>query len=347
MKASKVLIVDDSILMRQIIKGMVNSDKSFIIVGEAADGAEAIEKFKILDPDIVTLDIEMPKINGLISLQQMLRIKTVPIIIISAYSATGSKIALKALEFGAFDIIEKPSGSISIDITDKKDEILQKMHCAVKSNLNRILQSLIISSDKIREKVRQKTTAANLVAIASSTGGPKTLMEIIPQIKSNINAGISIVQHMPAGFTKSFSERLNSMSNLNVFESYDNCLLKNGDCVIAQGGRHIVFDENGVIHISNDPPYHSVKPAADIMMLSAIKHYKNRIIGVVLTGMGKDGSEGVFIINKMGGINIAESKETSVVFGMPKAAIETGGINFVLDRDKIAEKIEELTYEMD
>jgi len=347
LKASKVLIVDDSILMRQIIKGMVNSDKSFIIVGEAADGAEAIEKFKILDPDIVTLDIEMPKINGLISLQQMLRIKTVPIIIISAYSATGSKIALKALEFGAFDIIEKPSGSISIDITDKKDEILQKMHCAVKSNLNRILQSLIISSDKIREKVRQKTTAANLVAIASSTGGPKTLMEIIPQIKSNINAGISIVQHMPAGFTKSFSERLNSMSNLNVFESYDNCLLKNGDCVIAQGGRHIVFDENGVIHISNDPPYHSVKPAADIMMLSAIKHYKNRIIGVVLTGMGKDGSEGVFIINKMGGINIAESKETSVVFGMPKAAIETGGINFVLDRDKIAEKIEELTYEMD
>ncbi|MGE3062395.1 MAG: chemotaxis-specific protein-glutamate methyltransferase CheB [bacterium] len=346
MKVYRVLVVDDSLLMRQIIKDIVNSEKSFIVVGEAADGAEAIEKFKQLDPDIVTLDIEMPKINGLISLQQILKIKPVPVIIISAYSKVGSKIALKALEFGAFDIVEKPSGSISIDIAVKKEEIIQKMICGIKADISRLLHEFTGLSDKSDKKIRQTEKASNLIAIASSTGGPKSLMDIIPRIQSNINAGIAVVQHMPAGFTRSFSERMNSMSNLNVYESFENCVLRNGDCVIAQGGKHTVFDEDGIIHLSDDPPYHSVKPAADIMMLSAVKHFKERIIGVVLTGMGKDGSEGVFIINKMGGTNIAESKETSVVFGMPKAAIETGKVDFILDRDKIARKIEELANEM-
>lgn len=347
MRVYRVLVVDDSLLMRQIIKDIVNSDKSFIVVGEAADGAEAIEKFRQLDPDIVTLDIEMPKINGLISLQQMLRIKPVPVIIISAYSKAGSKIALKALEFGAFDIVEKPSGSISMDIARKKDEILQKMACGIKADIQRLINEISEVEDRSGKKSEKRDRAANLVAIASSTGGPKSLMDIIPKIHSNINAGIAVVQHMPSGFTKSFSERMNSLSHLNVFESFDNCVLKNGDCAIAQGGMHMVFDEDGVIHHSDDPPYHSVKPAADIMMLSAVKHFKGRIIGVVLTGMGKDGSEGVFIINKMGGTNIAESKETSVVFGMPKAAIETGKVDFVLDRNRIASKIEELADEMD
>ncbi|MDD3803592.1 MAG: chemotaxis-specific protein-glutamate methyltransferase CheB [bacterium] len=347
MRVYRVLVVDDSLLMRQILKDIINTEKSFMVVGEAADGAEAIEKFKQLDPDIVTLDIEMPKINGLISLQQIIKIKPVPVIIISAYSKAGSKIALKALEFGAFDIVEKPSGSISINIAEKKEEILQKMSVAVKSDINRIVRQFSEAKEKSGKKSLQRENAVNLVAVASSTGGPKSLMDVIPKIRAEINAGIAVVQHMPAGFTKSFSERLNSMSELNVYESYENCIIKNGDCVIAQGGSHMIFDEDGVIHQSDDPPYHSVKPSADIMMLSAVKHFKNRIIGVVLTGMGKDGSEGVFIINKMGGANIAESKETSVVFGMPKAAIETGKVDFILDKDKIARKIEELADEME
>jgi two-component system chemotaxis response regulator CheB len=347
LKINRVLVVDDSLLMRQILKDIINSDKAFMVVGEAADGAEAIEKFRILDPDIVTLDIEMPKINGLISLQQILRIKPVPVIIVSAYSKAGSKIALKALEFGAFDIVEKPSGSISLDITEKRDEILQKMQCALKSNISRLFQSSSAVAERVGGKAKQETNAVNLVAVASSTGGPKSLMEIIPRIKPELNAAVAVVQHMPAGFTKSFSERLNTMSGLNVFEAYENCGLKNGDCIIAQGGKHMIFDESGIVHLSDDPPYHSVKPAADIMMLSAVRYFRKRIIGVILTGMGKDGSEGVFIIKKMGGTNIAESKDSSVVFGMPKAAIDTGSVDFIMDKDRISEKIEELTDEMD
>lgn len=346
MKIFKVLVVDDSVLMRQILKDIINSDKSFIVVGEAGDGAEAIEKFKILNPDIITLDIEMPKINGLICLQQILKIKILPIIIISAYSKQGSKIALKALEFGAFDIIEKPSGSISIDLSAKKDEILQKLHSAVNSNLQKLFKESSYEEDSFVKKAANRNNAKNLIAIAASTGGPKSLMEILPKISGNINAGIAVVQHMPQGFTKSFSERINGMCSLNVFESYENYVLKDGDCVIAQGGKHIVFDSEGVMHHSDDPPYHSVRPSADIMMLSAVKKFGRRIIGVVLTGMGKDGSEGAYIIKKLGGSNIAESKETSVVFGMPKSAIETGAVDYIMNREDIAKKIEELADEI-
>jgi len=347
LKQFKILVVDDSILMRQIMKDIILSDKSFVIAGEAQDGADAIEKFKLLKPDAVTLDIEMPKINGLICLQQIMRIRPVPVLIVSAYSKTGSKIALKALEYGAFDIVEKPSGSISIDLDRKKDEILMKLNMAVKSNMERfreVKEIAEITKKLARSKAKR---AERLVAIAASTGGPKSLMDIIPKLGSELKAAISIVQHMPAGFTRSFSERINSVSHLNVFESVENVILNEGDCIIAQGGRHMIFDQDGIIRHNDDSPYHSVRPSADIMMLSSIRYFRGRIIGVVLTGMGKDGSEGVSMIKKMGGINIAESQESSVVFGMPKSAIDSGSVDFVLNREEIPKKIEELINEME
>jgi len=343
LKKFKVLVVDDSALIRRILKDIINSDEEFTVVDEASDGLEAIDKIKEVDPDIVTLDIEMPKVNGLIALQHILKIKNIPVLIVSSYTKTGSKIALKALELGAIDVVEKPS---SLDYKDKKNEILTKLKAGLKANLKDV-GSEIVEIEKSKKVFKsERIEATKLVAIASSTGGPKTLMDIIPKIKGNIDAAIAIVQHMPAGFTRSFAERLDSLSQLNVFESYDNCKLLNGDCVIAQGGKHMVFDENGYIIHTDDPPYHSVRPSADIMMISAVKHFRNRIIGVVLTGMGKDGSEGVNIIKKMNGKNIAESKESALIYGMPKAAEETGAVDFVLDRKNIAEKIEELVNEI-
>ncbi|MEO0281623.1 MAG: chemotaxis response regulator protein-glutamate methylesterase [candidate division WOR-3 bacterium] len=343
MKKFKVLVVDDSALIRRILKDIINSDEDFEVVAEASDGLEAIDKIREVDPDIVTLDIEMPKVNGLIALQHILGIKSLPVLIVSSYTKTGSKIALKALELGAIDVVEKPS---SLDYKEKKNEIIVKLKTGVKANLMNLNQSVleIEKNEKIFNKKRVEAT--KLVAIASSTGGPKSLMDIIPNIKSDIDGAIAIVQHMPAGFTKSFAERLDSISNLNVFESYDNYKLLNGDCVIAQGGKHMVFDENGYIIHTDDPPYHSVRPSADIMMISAVKYFKNRIIGVVLTGMGKDGSEGVKIIKKMNGKNIVESKESALIYGMPKSAEETGAVDFVLDRKYIAKKIEELLNEI-
>ncbi|MDI6699783.1 MAG: chemotaxis response regulator protein-glutamate methylesterase [bacterium] len=343
MKKFKVLIVDDSALIRRILKDIINSDEEFTVVDEAKDGLQAIDKIKEVDPDIMTLDIEMPKVNGLIALQHILKIKNIPILIVSSYTKTGSKIALKALELGAIDVVEKPS---SLDYKDKKNEILIKLRAGLNANLKEVRHSLLeIEKSKKFIKIT-RIEATKLVAIASSTGGPKSLMDIIPKINGNIDGAIAIVQHMPAGFTRSFAERLDSLSQLNVFESYDNCKLMNGDCVIAQGGKHMVFDEKGYIIHTDDPPYHSVKPSADIMMISAVKHFKNKIIGVVLTGMGKDGSEGVSIIKKMNGRNIAESQESALIYGMPKAAKETGAVDFVLDRKNIAEKIEELLNEI-
>lgn len=343
MKKFKVLIVDDSILIRRILKDIVSSDKDFEVVGEASDGLEAIDKIKKLDPDIVTLDIEMPKVNGLIALQHILKIKNLPVLIVSSYTKTGSKIALKALELGAIDVVEKPS---SLDYKEKRNEILIKLKTGLKANLVNLNQTVLETEKNEKFFKGERFEARNLVAIASSTGGPKSLMDIIPKIRNDVNGAIAIVQHMPAGFTKSFAERLDTVSQLKVFESYDNCKLLNGDCVIAQGGKHMVFDENGYIIHTDDPPYHSVRPSADIMMISAVKYFKSRIIGVVLTGMGKDGSEGVKIIKKMNGKNIVESKESALIYGMPKSAEETGAVDFVLDRKDIAKKIEELLNEI-
>lgn len=346
MKPFRVLIVDDSILMRQIMKDIVSSDKTFAVAGEAQDGADALEKFRLLKPDIVTLDIEMPKINGLICLQQIMKIKPVPVLIVSAYSKTGSKIALKALEYGAFDIVEKPSGSISIDLEKKRDEILAKMRMGVKSRIESYAAGPEIAEVK-KKMMHAARRAEKLVAIAASTGGPKSLMDIVPRIKGDLKAAVSIVQHMPAGFTRSFAERLDSVSHLHVFESSDNIVLNDGDCIVAQGGRHMIFDQDGVVRHNDDMPYHSVRPSADIMMLSSVRYFNGSIIGVVLTGMGKDGSEGAAMIKRMGGVNIAESQETSVVFGMPKSAIETGSVDFIMNRGDIPGKIEELVDEME
>ncbi len=336
----RVLVVDDSILMRKLISEIISSIDGFSVIDEAKDGIEAIDKFKEHKPDIITLDIEMPKMNGLLCLEQILKIKPVPVIIISAYSKSGSKISLRALELGAVDIIEKPSGSVSLNINDKAEEIKAKIIAAVSVNMKTLMAS---SADfaEISSIISSGKTAKRLVAVACSTGGPKTLMDIIPKISYDIKAAIAIVQHMPPGFTASFAERLNTISMLNVFEAYDGATLKEGDCILAKGGKHMIFNEKGRVFLDDSAPYHSVKPSADIMMLSALRYYKGNILGVVLTGMGKDGSEGVEMIKIAGGMNISESKESAIIYGMPKIAFETGKVDFVYNKYEMAKRIEE------
>lgn len=336
----KVLVVDDSVLMRRLIGDIVNETDGFTVIDEAKDGIEAIDKFRYHKPDILTLDIEMPKLNGLLCLERIMKIRPVPVIILSAYSKEGSKISLRALELGAFEIIEKPSGSVSLDMEIKADEIRRKLNSAVKVNMNTLLESTT-QFKEISSKIRPVKKAQRLVAIACSTGGPKTLMEIIPKISMEIKAGLAIVQHMPAGFTGSFAERLNAISMLNVYEAYDGAVLNEGECVIAKGGRHMVFDDGGIIRLDDSPSYHSVKPSADIMMLSAVKYFQKHILGVVLTGMGKDGTEGIEMIKLSGGRNIAETEESAIIYGMPKSAFKTGKVDYECGKHEMAKKIEE------
>lgn len=343
----RVLVVDDSILMRQILKDIINKSSKFTVAGEAADGFEAIDKFKQLNPDIVTLDIEMPKMNGLMTLQQLMRINPVPVIMISAYSREGTKISLTALEYGAFDIVEKPSGSVSIDLHVKENEIIEKLEAAVQVNMGNLISKSEERSVGKKHPQKEGRVAGTLVAVAASTGGPKALMEIIPKLRYGIKGAIAIVQHMPPGFTKSFSERLDSLSSMSVFEAQDGDILHNGDCAVAPGGYHMIFDDKGIVRLNQDAPYHSVRPSADIMMLSAVRYFGKNIIGIVLTGMGKDGSEGAQLIKMTGGTVIAESKESAVIFGMPRAAIDTGKVDHILSKHEIPSRVEEILDEME
>lgn len=342
----KVLVVDDSVLMRKLISEIINSIEGFTVIDEAKDGIEAIDKFRYHKPDIVTLDIEMPKLNGLLCLERIMKIRPVPVIVLSAYSKEGSKISLRALELGAFEIIEKPSGSVSLNIDVKADEIKRKISAAVKVNMDTLLESTT-QFKEISSKIRPMKKARTLVAVACSTGGPKTLMEIIPKVSMEIKAGIAIVQHMPAGFTASFAERLNAISMLNVYEAYDGAVLNEGECVIAKGGKHMIFDDEGIIRLDDSPSYHSVKPSADIMMLSAVKYYQKHIVGVVLTGMGKDGTEGIEMIKFSGGRNIAESEDSAIIYGMPKSAYNSGKVDYQCGKHEMARKIEEMLSGME
>ena len=337
-----VMIVDDSVLMRKLLKEIIEESDKLEVVATATDGLDALDKFREYQPDIVTLDIEMPKMNGIICLEQLLKIKPVPVIIISAYSKKGSSVSVKALELGAFDIIEKPSGSVSLDIAGKAQEIVKKLENAVSIDIEKLTEPPKIKLPPVKAPVIVQRPAKRLVAIASSTGGPKTLMHIIPYLDPGIECAYAVVQHMPEGFTRSFANRLNSLSQINIFEAETGQKLNNGDCVIAKGGWHLIFNEKGIVELDDSPPYHSVKPSADIMMLSAVRYFKNRIIGIVLTGMGKDGSEGVKMIKMSGGYNIAESEKSAVIYGMPKYAVKTGDVDIVADKQSIAEKIEEL-----
>ena len=343
----KVLVVDDSAFMRKAISDMINSEKDMEVVGVARDGLEAINKALDLNPDVITMDIEMPKMNGFESLKEIKRRTKCEVIMLSSLTTEGSEITMDCLKEGAFDFISKPSGSISLDINILVNELCEKIryaysHCKKIKNRTKITKSNVYSLDimnNISQKPRKIDTSIKAVVIGASTGGPKILFDILTSIPNGIDIPIFVVQHMPKGFTKAFADRINKSSLLNVVEARDKEKIQKNTIYIAPGGYHMTINSKGEIALDTSPAIHGVRPAVDKLFKSASLVYKDSIVGCICTGMGKDGAEGVKAIKELGGYNIAQDETTSIVYGMPKAAYETGCVDIVLPYYKIADEL--------
>jgi len=342
----KVLVVDDSAFMRKVISDLLEEDPRIKVIDRARNGKEAVEKVVKLQPDVVTLDVEMPEMDGLAALKEIMRLKPTPVIMVSSITRKGAEITIKALTLGAVDFVTKPSGTISLDMQVVAQELREKVIAAASVAVDKLAGIVSLPIAEVRKLPLVRKGQVELVAIAASTGGPRAIQSILEKIETTSMVPIVIVQHMPKGFTKSFAERLNEVSKLDVVEGYDNLPLKPNLAVVAPGGSHLIVEYNKmgqlVCRLSDMPPLHSVKPAADLLFLSVADTVGGASLGVILTGMGRDGAEGAKAIRQKGGYVIAESSETCVIYGMPKAAVESGSVDEVLPLYEIPKRLEEL-----
>ena len=341
-KDIRVLIVDDSALMRRLIADMVEATTGFAVAGVARNGQEAVEKALALRPEVITMDVEMPVMNGLEALREIMSRCPTPVIMLSSLTRHGAEETIRSLELGAVDFVCKPSGAISMDIAEVKQTLMTKLQFAAQARLQPSLETKAAPPRPAAPPKATPIAADRVVAIASSTGGPRALEAIIPQLPADLPAAVLVAQHMPPGFTAVMAERLNSLSAVRVREAADGDLVARGEVLIAPGGQHLLINGRKRVMSSSAPPVWGVRPAADILMTSAVEAYGAACIGVVLTGMGQDGARGAALIHKAGGKTIAQDEATCVVYGMPKVAVELGGIDVVVPLLQIAATIARL-----
>ncbi|AFS79529.1 chemotaxis response regulator protein-glutamate methylesterase CheB [Gottschalkia acidurici 9a] len=347
MSIINVLVVDDSAFMRQVLRNIINSQVDMKVIGIARDGIDAIEKAKSLKPDVITLDIEMPRMNGSEALKVIMEEAPTKVLMVSSLTSRNAEITMKCLSYGAFDFIEKPSGKLNSSFEAVTKEFLEAIRNSVNVDINSLIPKKIKSdsytaNNKGFHPKPSISSPNKILLIASSTGGPRSLEKIIPLLPADIGCPGIVVQHMPAGFTKSLAERLNKVSNLTVKEAVDGEPLKNNTIYIAPGDYHLGLQKVGTqvkLFLDSSQKINNVRPAADFTFEMAADIYGRNIVCAVLTGMGKDGAQGALKIKNMGGKVIAESKNTCVVYGMPKAVVDDGSADFILDNTEIADKI--------
>ncbi len=381
----RVLIADDSALMRRTLKEIIDSDPRLEVVAAARDGKDAIEKAREAGPDVITLDINMPKMDGLTALKILVEEAIAPIVMVSSLTQEGAPITLQALEMGAFDIVAKPGGTVTVDMSTVAKELITKIKAAARSGAAKRLSrrrdtsvkalkpSIKLSPSSLRagddakergrrivrrDRGRKKDAASDAlalsipsvtppfaaVAIGISTGGPKTILDVLPLLPNDLPASVFLVQHMPPGFTASYADRLNKNSELNVFHAETGQIVEPGNCFVGHSGYHLtVFQKltKELIVRNTKRPQHLFMPSADVMMESVLGVFGRKTVGVLMTGMGDDGADAMVKIRNAGGFTIAESEETSIVFGMPREAIERGGAEVVAPSWDIARYIVE------
>lgn len=346
MKQTRVLVVDDSAFMRQVISNILNEDNLIKVVGTARNGQDALQKIKILQPDLVTLDIEMPIMDGLTTLTKIMETNPLPVIMVSSHTSKGADATLKALEKGAVDFIAKPAG---VNISEVKEEIIHKVKVASRININKSLKETKVPKTRINITSSSTTSFPNrdnyhqIVMIGTSTGGPKALQEVLPLLPENFPAPVLVVQHMPPGFTKSLADRLNSISAITIKEAEPKEVVRAGVVYIAPGDFHLTiekrFDNVLAINLTKDSLVSGHRPSVNVMMDSVCNNFSGKIIGVIMTGMGNDGTEGMKLIKLRQGATIAEDESTCVVYGMPKAAIQARCVDVVVPLFEIANTI--------
>jgi two-component system, chemotaxis family, protein-glutamate methylesterase/glutaminase len=349
-KKIKVLIIEDSAFMRRLISDMLNSDENIEVAATARNGKEGLEKAIALKPDIITLDVEMPVMNGLETLVELMKLRPVPkIIMLSSLTYEGGEATIKALELGALDFVAKPTASIlNFDTEHIKDELTKKINSIGKSMGGYFPHTQVMNiipqiKKSAAPKIGSREGLKHIIAIGTSTGRPRALQEVLTKLPENLPAAVLIVQHMPPGFTKSLSARLDSLSQINVKEAEEGDVLKPGWAYIAPGDYHMVINkiENDgyKISINKESPVTGHRPSVNVMMKSVAECGNKDIIAVMMTGMGNDGSEGILKIKKAGGKTIAQDESTCVVYGMPKSAVNIGAIDTIAPLHNIAAEI--------
>jgi len=344
----KVLVVDDSTFMRKTISGMLASDPRVAVAGMARDGEEALQKLKEAEPDVVTLDVEMPGMNGLEALRRIMEIKPLPVIMVSSLTEEGAKETLKALELGAVDYLPKQLDGVSTNIVAIQQELIAKVIAAAGSagKISRPVNGrkpAMLSMPAVSQSALNVARGQKVVAIGCSTGGPKALQEVLPLFPKDFPAAILIVQHMPRFFTKPFAERMNQICQIEVREAVDGQTVKAGTALLAPGGYHMRVVRRQAIDVSvalsADTEGSLYVPSADVLMKSVAEVYPGRGIGVIMTGMGHDGLDGMKAIKGAKGRTVAQDEATCVVYGMPKAVVEAGYADKIVPLSHIAGEV--------
>ncbi len=354
----KVLIVDDSALVRQLLTSILNEDPGIEVVGSAADPFVARDKIKKLNPDVLTLDVEMPRMDGVTFLGNLMRLRPMPVVMVSTLTEQGADVTLRALEAGAVDFVSKPKLDVAHELPEYAEEIIGKVKTAAKARVRalerrpakKISVSEKLSADAVLSKPVMKKhfrTTDRIIGIGSSTGGTEAIKDVLRDLPPDM-PGIVISQHIPEAFSGPFAQRVNSITALTVLEASNGQQVLPGHVYIAPGNRHLIIQRDGARYIcklNDGPPVNRHKPSVDVMFRSLSQNAGANAIAVMLTGMGDDGAAGMGEMRQAGSPTIAQDERTSVVWGMPGEAVKRGFVEEVLSLNKIGKRLQELSSE--
>ncbi len=339
-KKIRVLVVDDSALMRKMVSEILNQQPDIEVIETAKDGEDALQKAQRHRPDVITLDVEMPRMSGLEFLSALMPSQPTPVVMLSSLTTKGAEITFRCLQKGAVDFVGKPSqSSVCLSIKDVSNEIAHKVRMASVAKMPYISaeEPPKTAQAEIKQEPRKSHQDPKMVVvIASSTGGPNALNGFLPYLPQSLDIAYLLVQHLPTGFSRLFANRLNSACSLEVREAEEGESLQSGVVLVAKGGKHLVLDAEGRTAYNSNPPLWGVCPAADMLMPTVAHYYQEKTVGVVLTGMGRDGSLGVKAIHAKGGYCMVQDEASCVVYGMPKSALDTGGVDKVYSITEMA-----------
>ena len=332
----RVLVVDDSALMRKLIPAILARDSSIEVVGTAMDGAFALKKIEELDPDVVTLDLEMPRMDGMETLRLIMRRAPLPVILFSTHSKEGGYATLKALALGAVDFLQKPKDAAAGHLDQIADQLIEKIKVAKRASGRKLPAAVVQETPAPKKGTRPTLPPRRVIAIGISTGGPNALQFVLSQIPADFLSTILVVQHMPEGFTEMFAKRLDECCALEVHEARSGDLLLAGRVLICPGNRHMMvrrMPRGDMAILSDGPPVNGHRPSADVLFHSVAQEFGLLSVGIIMTGMGDDGAEGLGAIKTAGGMTVAQSEDTCVVSGMPHSAIVKGYANKIIPLD--------------
>ncbi len=339
----KVLIIDDSALIRSILKEVINSYPDMEAIGAAANPMQARDMMRTLNPDVLTLDIEMPEMDGLTFLEKLMRLRPMPVLMISSLTERGSEATLRALELGAVDFLAKPKLGISEGMREYADDIAEKIRVAFlsKARLATRITPSTVSPDTLPKLGNRITSTEKIIILGASTGGTEAIKEFLIRLPADA-PGILITQHMPEAFTKTFAARLDSLCKIKVVEAQGNERVLPGHAFIAPGHSHLMLKRSGanyMTELSQAPPVNHHRPSVEVLFRSAARNAGRNALGVMLTGMGKDGANAMLEMRQAGAYNFAQNEETCVVFGMPKEAIAVGAVDEIVPILDMAQRV--------